>query len=903
MPTPILPTKLYVPPPRPKVVLRSRLIERLNEGMQGKLTLISAAAGFGKTTLVSEWVANCNRPTAWLSLDEKDNDLTPFLTYLVTALQTIAPNLGEVVLGIVQSPQPPPIDSILTTLLNEISTFPDHFILVLDDFHVIDARSVNNALTFLVEHLPSQMHLVIATREDPQLPLARLRVRGQLTELRVADLRFTASEAAEFLSQVMGLHLSAMDVAVLETRTEGWIAGLQLAAISMEGRTDTSSFIQAFTGSHRFVLDYLMEEVLQRQPDRVRNFLLQTSILDRLSGPLCDAVTGQEDSGTMLDTLERGNMLIVPLDDQRHWFRYHHLFADVLQVRSLEEQPDQVLIWHRRASEWYEQNGLRSDAVRHALAAKDFERAARLVELVWPAMRSSRQEATLRAWVKALPDELVRASPVLSVGYAWALLDGGELEAAEARLRDAERWLDKSAEMTERSEARSSDMIVRDEKQFRSLPASIANARAYHAQALGDLPGTVTHARRALELLAEDDYYERGTTAALLGLAYWASGNLEAAYQSFADGLASLQMGGGILVMIGGTFVLAEIRKPQGRLHEAAQVFDKSLQVATTQGEPPLQGTPELYLGLSELQREWGDLEAAKELLLKGKALGEKASLPGYEYLWCIAQARIKQAEGDVDGALNLLHEAGQVYYQSPIPDVRPIAALKARVWVAVDRLAEALGWLRERGLSVDDELSYLREYEHITLARVLIAEYKRNGAQPIHEALGLMERLLQAAEEGKRMGSVIEILMLQALAHQVQRDFETALVSLERALTLAEPEGYVRLFIDEGPLMVALLVEAGKHGIATNYVHQLLVAAGNVDDQTRVTQQLPDPLSERELDVLRLLRTDLSGPEIARELTVSLNTVRTHTKNIYSKLGVNSRRAAIRYAEELNLL
>ena len=384
---PILATKLYIPLPRTNVVLRPRLIERLNEGLHRKLTLISASAGFGKTTLVSEWVAGCERPVAWLSLDEGDNDPTRFLTYLVAALQTIAPNIGEGVVGALQSPQPPPTESILTALLNEIAALPDKFVLVLDDYHVIDAKPIDDALTFLLEHLPPQMHLVITTREDPQLPLARLRARGHLTELRAADLRFTPAEAAAFLNQVMGLDLSAEDIAALETRTEGWIAGLQLAALSMQGREDVPGFIRAFAGDNRYIVDYLVEEVLQRQPDHVRSFLLQTAILDRLNGPLCDAVTGQEEGNARLEALERGNFFVVPLDDKRHWYRYHHLFADVLSAHLMAEQPDQVATLHRRASEWYEQNGSAADAIRHALAAEDFARAADLVELAVPAMR------------------------------------------------------------------------------------------------------------------------------------------------------------------------------------------------------------------------------------------------------------------------------------------------------------------------------------------------------------------------------------------------------------------------------------------------------------------------------------------------------------------------------------
>ncbi len=420
--TPILATKLYIPRLRPNVVSRPRLLELLNEGLHRKLTLIAAPAGFGKTTLVSEWVEGIERPTAWLSLDEGDNDPTRFLTYLAAASQTIAPNIGEGVLGVLQSSQPPPPEAMLTALLNEITTLPDHFVLVLDDYHVIDAKPVDQALTYLVEHLPPQMHLVIATREDPQLPLARLRARGHLIELRAADLRFTASEAAAFLNQVMGLSLSAADIARLSDRTEGWIAGLQLAALSMQGHQDVPGFIRAFAGDHRYILDYLVEEVLQRQPAPVRSFLLQTAILDRLHGPLCDAVTGQAEGNARLEALERGNFFVVPLDDKRHWYRYHHLFAEVLSAHLMAEQPDQVSALHRRASEWYEQHGSAADAIRHALAAADFARAADLVELAWPGMRRSRQEATLLGWLKALPDELLRCRPVLGVAYAHSAL-------------------------------------------------------------------------------------------------------------------------------------------------------------------------------------------------------------------------------------------------------------------------------------------------------------------------------------------------------------------------------------------------------------------------------------------------------------------------------------------------
>ena len=914
MPAPILATKLYVPRVRPNEVLRPRLIERLNRGLSSgcKLTLISASAGFGKTTLVSEWIAGCKRPVAWLSLDEGDNDPIRFLTYLVAALQTISANLGEGVLGMLQSPQPPPTESILTTLLNEIATIPDIFILVLDDYHVIDSKPVDQALTFLVEHQPPQMHLVIASREDPNLPLARLRVRGQLTELRLTDLRFTPAEAADFLKRRMGLNLRDADIAALEARTEGWIAGLQLAALSMQGRSDTAGFIQAFTGSHRFVLDYLAGEVLERQPERVRNFLLQTAILDRLSGSLCDAVTAQDGGKGMLETLERGNLFVVPLDDQRQWYRYHHLFADVLQVHLIEVQPDRVSTLHRRASAWYEQNGYSPDAILHALAAEDFERAAGLIELAWSAMDLSYQSSTWLGWVKALPDVLIRARPVLSVGYAWALLDGGELEASEARLHDAERWL---ATPTDK-------MVVMDKEQFRSLPASIATARAYRSLALGNVPGTIKYAQQALELTPENDQVRYIQATALLGLAQYTSGALEAAERSLADFHSKLQKTGEIPTLIGITFLLADIRVALGRLHEAESSLQQSLRLATGQGEPMPLGTADLYRGLGELYVEWGDLEAAAQHLLTSQKLGEQTATTDWPHRLRVSQARLREAQGDLDGALALLDEAERVTIRSPLPDVRPVAALKARVWLKQGRLAEALGWACEQGLLADDDIHYTGEFEYITLARVLIAAAKSDReAGSLDESTRLLGRLLQAAETGGRLGSAIQILLLQVLAFQAQGNLPHALSVLERALALAEPEGYMSIFLDEGEAMRVLIEKQSRdrnHPLSS-YADKLLAAFTQpvavpksaimrqksymLEPEVRPAKNmLVEPLSDRELEVLKLLRSELSGPEIAQQLIVSLNTLRTHTKNIFNKLGVNNRRAAIRRAEELDL-
>ena len=902
---PLLETKLHVPRWRRSLVARPRLSERLSRGAESALTLVSAPAGFGKTTLLAEWLAVAaagGRSVAWLSLDQRDSDPALFWTYVVAALNTGAPGGGAGPLSLLEPPRPPN-EAGLVTLLNDLDAISNDVVLVLDDYHVIDARDVQDGMAFLLEHLPPQIHLVIASRTDPPLPLARLRGRGELAEIRAADLRFTPGEAAAYLNEVMGLALTAADVAALEGRTEGWIAALQLAALSMQGREDTAAFIDGFAGDDRYIVDFLAEEVLQRQPEHVQHFLLRTSILDRLSGPLCDAVTGQDGGKAKLTALERGNLFLVPLDDRRQWYRYHQLFADVLHARLLDEQPDDVPELHRRASAWYEQNDEPSEAIRHALAARDFERAADLVELAIPAMRRSRQEAAVLGWLKLLPDEVVRVRPVLSVGFAGALLAGGEFEGVEARLRDAERWLDGATGIREGSQAPAAEMVVVDDEEFRRLPAEIELYRAAQALARGDGPETVRHARRALELSPADEHLGRASAAALMGLAFWANGDLEAGHSGYAECMAGLRRAGHIADTFGCAIALADIRRTQGHLGEAMRTYEQALQRASQQGGSVLRGTADMYVGMSEIHRERDDLPAATQQLLRSQDLGEHNGLPQNRYRWRVAMARIREAEGDLDGALDLLNEAERLYVGDFFPNVRPVPALRARVRVAQGELGEALGWARERGLSADDDLSYLREFEHITLARVLLARYTAERAErSVQEATRLLERLLRAAEEGQRTGSVIEILVLQALARQARGDIPAALASLRRALTLAEPEGYARIFADEGPPMASLLRAAAKQGIAPRYVRRLLAAVNKTEDSTPASQGLIEPLSERELDVLRLLGTDLGGPEIARELVVSLNTVRTHTKNIYAKLGVNNRRAAVRRARELDL-
>jgi LuxR family transcriptional regulator, maltose regulon positive regulatory protein len=902
---PLLATKLHVPRRRRGLVARPRLSERLSRGAESALTLLSAPAGFGKTTLLAQWLAAApsgRRSVAWLSLDQRDNDPALFWTYLVGALNTAVQGAAASALSLLQPPQPP-TEVGLASLLNDLDVIPGDVVLVLDDYHVIEARDVQDGMAFLLEHLPPQIHLVIASRADPALPLARLRGRGQLVEIRAADLRFTPGEAAAYLNEVMGLVLTASDVAALEGRTEGWIAALQLAALSMQGREDIAAFIAGFAGDDRYIVDFLAEEVLQRQPEHVQRFLLQTSILDRLSGRLCDAVTGQDGGKAKLAALERGNLFLVPLDDRRQWYRYHQLFADVLHARLLDEQPGDLPDLHRRASEWYEQNGEPSEAIRHALAAGDFERAADLVELAIPDMRRTRQESAVHGWLKALPGELVRVRPVLSVGLAGAMLAGGDFEGVEVRLRDAEWWLDGATGIRPGSPASSAEMVVVDGEEFRRLPAIIELYRAALALSRGDVPGTVMHAGRALERSPEEEPLGRAAAAGLLGLAFWASGDLEAGHSAYAECMAGLRRAGHIADTFGCAIALADIRRAQGRLGEAMRTYEQALQRAPEQGGPVLRGTADMYVGLSEIHRERNDLQAATHNLLRSQELGEHIGLPQNRYRWRVAMARIRQAEGDPSGALDLLNEAERLYVGDYFPNVRPVPALRARVLVAQGELGAALGWGRERGLSVEDDLSYLHEFEHITLARVLLARYAADRAErSIQEVTRLLERLLRAAEAGQRTGSVIEILVVQALAHQAREDVPAALASLQRAVTLAEPEGYVRIFADEGPPMTSLLRAVSKQGTAPNYVRRLLAAINKAEDSTPANNGLIEPLSARELDVLRLLGTDLGGPEIARNLIVSLNTVRTHTRNVYAKLGVNNRRAAVRRAKELDL-
>lgn len=900
----LLLTKLYVPRLRPSLVRRPHLIKMLNQGIEqgSKLALISAPAGFGKTTLVSEWLVESKRSSAWLYLDEGDADLNRFLTYFTAALRTIAANIGEGVLPVLQSPQLPSTKSILTVLLNDIAAISEPFVFVLDDYHAVDARPVDEALAFLIEHLPPQMHLVITTREDPNFPLARWRVRNQLIELRASDLQFSLAETAEFLRKVMSLNLSEDHIATLEARTEGWIAGLQLAALSMQGREDVAGFIHAFTGDNRYIVDYLVEEILQRQPESTRSFLLQTAILDRLNGPLCDAVTGQAGGRTRLESLQRGNLFLIPLDDKRDWYRYHHLFGDVLRMHLMAEQPDRIASLHCRASEWFEKNGLAMDAVHHALAAKDFRRVAGLAETTWQKMHDSFQSAIWLDWLKELPEELICTRPVLCTQIAWAFMDAHEVDASESRLRDAERCLEGSSDR----------MVIVDQDQFHSLRARIAFARAYNAQTRRDFPSAIKYAELVLELIPEENQPLRSQATAILGATYLLNGDLDAACQSMDDWIGiSLKNGNYFSAFAYAMVEKADILAVQGHLHEALRTYQRSLQLASEHDSQVLRVMAHPYLGMSMLYHEMGDDKAAEQNFQMSLELSDLHTSIDWSFRNCIAQARLRESAGDLAAAIELLDEAKGFYIKTLMPHARPIDAIKARIYLKQGRLSKAEEWVNKQRLAVDDELIYLREFEHIILARVLLAEYQNNRDEHIIlKALHLLERLLKSAEDGKRLGSVLQILMTQVLAYHMQGEPSKAHQSLKRTLTLAQPEGYFRIFLDEGEPLRSLLFDfrrsIEKQPRENNqellwYIDNLLSAFAKPIILPQ--PNLIEPLSQRELDILRLFKTELSGPEIAQELVIALSTVRTHTKSIYSKLNVNNRRGAVKRATELGLI
>lgn len=906
---PLLQTKLNVPRSGSGLVARPRLTERLAKGTAGRLTVVSAPAGFGKTTLLAQWLADSTaeaRGIAWVSLDPSENDPALFWAYVIQALSRLHPAIGVESLPRLRSARDASMASVLTVLLNEISAIDSDVTLLLDDYHVIDTKEVHDGVAFLIDHQPARMHVVLATRFDPPLPLSRLRARGELTELPVAELRFTPGEASAFLNDIMSLELSNAEVAELEGRTEGWITALKLAALSGTGPATAAGESRAFRGGNGYIADYVIDEVLRAEPEDVRSFLLATSALERMSGPLCDEVADQRESRRLLHDLAQRNLFVVALDDEGTWYRYHHLFAEVLRASAAREDPEILRRSHRRASRWYENNGSRLDAVAHALEAGDAERAADLLELEWPEKNRSFESVRWLRHARTLPEKVLAKRPVLSMAYAWALLNSGEPEAAEAPLRHVEEWLTVVNDGGDGAAARGG-MIVMDPERYRALPAELASARGYLAQMSGDASGTIEHARRALDLVPETDDAARATGTALLALALWSSGRLEEAYDTFDSALTSMRRAGRTLDAIRGMFVLGDLRVAQGRLGDAASIYEAGLRQAGDHDDAAAAETDELYLGLAEVHCERGDPEVAESFLERLHDSWARARHAGNRQRRSTAMALIRELRGDLDGALSHLSEAATVDLRSPLPQPRPIAAMKARIRISQGRLPEALAWVEAARVSPQDDLTYGREFEHLTLARVLLAQHRAGERdRALLDAAGLLQGLGAAAERDGRKGSLIEALALRALARHAAGDVRGALDPLVRSLTLAESEGFVRVFVAERTPMRDLLRHAIARGAAPEYAQRLLSAlepapAGGAD-----ASQASDAsarLTSREEVILRLLAAGLRNQEIAEHLFISPATVKRHVANVYLKLGVGHRMAALARAAELKLL
>ena len=900
MPAPILATKIYIPPPLALLVHRRRLTDRMNESLPLRLTLVSAPAGFGKTTLVSDWAAGSDRPVAWLSLDEADSDPRRFLVYLISALQTVDANLGESVLRLLQSPEPPSTEVVLSDLINDVTQVQQELTLVLDDYHLVDSRPVDAALTFLLDRAPPQIHLVVAAREDPQLPLARYRSRGQLAELREADLRFTPAEAAEFLNQVMGLSLSEQDIAALESRTEGWIVGLQLAALSMQGLPNTAGFIQSFTGTHRFVLYYLLEEVLYRQPEAIQDFLLGTCILERLCGPLCDAVLpdvavpGQD----TLEFLERANLFIVPLDHERRWYRYHHLFAGLLQDRLTRTQPDRLTDLHRRASDWFARNGAPTEAVTHSLAVQDWPRAADVLERFsgeWP-MRAG--VATTLGWLESFPAQIRLDRPELGLAYAWNLFMDNQLDRAEQFL----------GQLTP---------LVQSEPHHLGEVFAIRVMIAAHRH---DMPAFVALSEEALSLVSREAASPRSRILISLGFAHFElGGDLEAAKRAFREayelgqGVSPPSSVGNAPLPLTALAYLAEIEWLQGHLREASRRFDEARELAVRWDGQSSIALNVVQLGRAYLLYEWDDLEGAAVALQESIRIGEAWRNTRLLVASLGLSASVAQTLGHIEEARSAIHRAERLAHDatySPLIQtslaVHQLALSQAeKDWQVLER------WQQSYDAETRSGTGRARTALAIALAQAWIARYhERHEASSLRQARSLLEPALAQSQQDGLQLHVTRLRILESLVLHVEGKAEAALASLKRALESAGPENYVRSFVDLGEPMEALL----RRGLesqtlsepAIRYVRQLLPRFHpGPPIQPRSPQvELPiEPLTDREMEVLRLIAEGLSNREIGERLFLALSTVKGHTRIIFDKLQVQRRTEAVTRARELGLL
>ena len=880
MTTPLLTTKLHIPPLLPDRVPRLRLIRRLDEGLRSgnKLTLVSAPAGYGKTTLVAEWLRHLQDAgdaapaVSWLSLDEGDSDPARFWAYLIAALQMVDPAIGQTAQAMLHSPQPPPPESLLTALINEIAATPRSFVLVLDDYHLIEALPIHQQLTFLVEHQPVQMRLVVATREDPPLPLSRLRARGQTVEIRQDDLRFSREECADFLKSVMALDLSQDDIAALERRTEGWIAGLQMAALSLQHTTDSRGFVQSFTGSHRYILDYLIEEVLSKQPSHLQDFLLETAILDRLSASLSDAVTQRSDSHEVLQHLEAANVFIVPLDPGRHWYRFHHLFTELLRhrLRLTPRISEETL--HRRASHWFEQNQYPFEAVQHALAAVDWDRSAQLIHTEAEGMLKRGEVTTLLGWLKKLPEEQVTARPRLSLDFSWPLIMSGQLETAERLLTHAEQQADKDPHVL----------------------GEIAAAQAYIARSRGDDQRTVAMSQRALSLLPETDVALRELLAVNLGIAHWHNGQLEEADKVLNEAWRlSVGLGNRYAEMTIQVF-LNRVLAARGLLQQAYQAYQPLVEL---EDQVPILALA--HLDLSALHYEWNNLEACAAHLEKSIAVSERTRNGEFQISGHIQMARLRLAYGDVNGAVKALHRAEQLLQVHSVTPLTRARNAAAHVQVALFQgdLPGASAWARDAGDHADVHPFY--PFLGLSRARLLLAQNRQAEALDC-----LKDRFEIATRAGWGYGQIVVRVLQAAAAGQP----EDALDFLIQALTWAGPGGFIRTFVDAGGALAPLLEEAALRGVMPEYVGTLLAALGGQAKVQRLTKAtgvspLVEPLSEREIEVLRLVAAGLSNREIAKKLVISTGTAKTHIHNLCGKLGVRNRTEAATRAKELGLV
>jgi ATP/maltotriose-dependent transcriptional regulator MalT len=897
----LLATKLHVPRPQPGFVPRPRLVRALGEGLARGRVLVCAPAGFGKTALLADWVRGAGRPVAWLGLDGGDSDPAVFWRYAVAALDRARPGLAGRV-------GPPSADGLATVLINELTAdpCPDEVLLVLDDYHLVDSGPVHESVAFLLENLPPGLRVVVSGRADPPLPLARLRARGQLAELRAADLRFTPQEAAALLGETAGPGLPGTAVAALAARTEGWAAGLQLAGLSLRGRADPAGFAAAFSGSNRFVLDYLGDEVLDGQPGQVREFLLETSVLERLSGQLCDAVTGRADSQAMLQDIERAGLFLMPLDEVRGWWRYHHLFADLLRARLQAEQPGRAQALHRAAAAWSEDHDLPDDAVRHALAAGDADWAARLVEAHVAVLLGRSEGATLRRWFSALPAESVRRRPRLCLAQAFGAAMGFQLQALEGLLDDAERAFAISGDEPYEPHGPAADRNV-----LANVPAGIALLRAILARLRGNAALAADYNRQAMALLTEDDWLLRSFVRWNQAMADWAGGRLGPAERVLAEVLAERRAAdeffAGFLAMRV-CYDLGEVQRAQGNLDAALATYSQALGTDGESGQSAHEGIA--HVGLAQVLYERNELDAALDHATQGVTLCRHLAFTPPLAAGLTAVARIRQAHGDAAGALEVMDEAGHAGLSPQV--ITMLNQQRARLLLAQGDVLAATRWTTAAGLSPDDEPTYSREQAYLLLARVLLAQGDPGPA------LTLLQRLLGGAVSQGRTGSIIEIQALRALALAAHGDQAGALAALSEAVTLGRRPGYVRVFADEGAPMRALLGQLpaarpnqqhAADGIDPGYLTAILRACGQPDaapPQRRAGAPVPglaEPLTERELEVLRLLAAGRSNQRIARELVVALDTVKKHVTHVLGKLGAANRTEAAARARELGLI